>query len=259
MQRVKLALIITYDGLTFEGWQDNLANSSIEGSLKKAFFELYGESIRLDAASRTDKGVHALMQVVVAFVENDKIPLSKLHHALNAKLPPTIRVKKVITVPEDFHPSLSAKKKTYQYRINLNSIALPFDLNQAWHLAKNLDIDLMQKAAVYFKGQKDFSSFTNRIEKPHLDTVCLVENIDITLKDNNFLFLEITADRFLYKMCRIIVGTLVQIGLKQIALHDLLELFQKKNRTLAGMTAPSSGLFLKSIDYPDFLMINHSL
>ena len=125
MQSLKIALIITYDGTLFDGWQDNLSNRSIEGLLKKAFFNLYNKTFKLDAASRTDKGVHALSQVVITTLDEDKIPLSKLDSALNSQLPDQIRVKKVIAVPEDFHPSLSCKKNL-RLSIRLKSTSLSF-------------------------------------------------------------------------------------------------------------------------------------
>jgi len=254
MQSLKIALIITYDGTLFDGWQDNLSNKSIEGLLKKAFFNLYNKPFKLDAASRTDKGVHALSQVVITSLDEDKIPLSKLDLALNSQLPDQIRVKKVIAVPKDFHPSLSCKRKTYSYQLDLNLLPSPFKTHTHWHTPFLKDIQAMEEAAHYLKGQKDFSSFCNSSLKPSFSDICQLDEIKF-IKSDNLLTLEITADRFLYKMCRIIVGTLVDIGSGKLTLDHLKDLFKHKKRSHAGVTAPSHGLFLKELNYSEFTFI----
>lgn len=259
MPRVNVALIIAYHGALYDGWQDNGANRSIEGLLKKAFYALYQTSITLDAASRTDKGVHALNQVVIAKIPEDKIPLSKLALALNAKLPPSIRVKMVTLIPLEFHPSLSCKQKTYSYNLNLKQIPLPFDHDISWHTPDLINLEAMKEAFSHFLGTKDFSSFSNSIDKPSVDPFCRLDKIELIDSGNQMLTLEITADRFLYKMCRIIVGTLAACGKNQISPHQIKEIFHKKNRLHAGITAPACGLFLKTINYPGFDILNENI
>lgn len=256
MRPVKIALSITYDGTSFDGWQDNKNNLSIEGLLKKAFFLLFNEEFLLDAASRTDKGVHALDQIVITHFNLDKMPLSQLLKALNSKLPQSIRVKNIVSVPEEFHPSLSVKKKTYRYQINLNKVQIPFYTNTHWHIPVHLDINAMNAACNLLTGIKDFSAFSNSVKKEEINPICNIESISIVKLQDNFLNIEITGDRFLYKMCRIIVGSLVEVGKGFLSLEDIERLFEHKCRVDAGITAPAHGLFLKTLIYPDFAILS---
>jgi tRNA pseudouridine38-40 synthase len=250
MQLVTIVLQLTYEGTSFDGWQDNLCNTSIEGALKKALFDLYQVPHALDAASRTDKGVHALSQVVMTSVNLDKIGLNKLLLALNGKLPPSIRVKKITQAPQGFHPSLSAQEKTYLYKLNTHTVQLPFDRHRAWPISAPLNLEAMNLAASYLVGQKNFSSFSN---KTYDNPLCTLNQIKIYRQDH-FIHIELNGNRFLYKMCRIIVGTLVSIGLNERDPQSVLSLFEYPDRTKAGLTAPSCGLYLASIRYDNFTL-----
>lgn len=256
MRLTKIALTITYEGTSFAGWQDNKANLSIEGLLKKAFYSLFNQEFSLDAASRTDKGVHALKQIVITYFDLDKMPLLSLIKALNSQLPLSIRVIDITEISQDFHPSLSAKTKTYLYQIDLNKIQLPFYQNTHWHIPHELNIDQMKKASKLFIGTQDFTGFSNVIKKASLNPFCTIDDICLKTTSDNFLMITITGDRFLYKMCRIIVGTLVGIGKQTLTVTDIQELFKHKKRVYAGITAPAHGLFLKKINYPEFAILN---
>lgn len=255
MHPVKIALNITYDGTTFDGWQDNKNNLSIEGLLKKAFYSLFDKEFLLDAASRTDKGVHALNQIVVTHYNLEKIPLCQLLKALNSKLPLSIRVKSITIVPEQFHPSLSVKKKHYLYQLDLHKVQLPFYQKTHWHIPQELDLDKMKKGAKLLIGTKDFSAFSNATKKESLNPICCVEQIIVTSIENKFLTIEIIGDRFLYKMCRIMVGTLVGVGKGFFKLDDIPTLFEHKKRVHAGITAPAHGLYLKNLKYSEYAIL----
>jgi tRNA pseudouridine38-40 synthase len=256
MRTVKIALDITYDGTLFDGWQDNKSNLSIEGMLKKAFFMLFKKEFLLDAASRTDKGVHALKQIVITYFDIERMSVFKLLKALNSKLPASIRVNHIVEVPDEFHPSLNAKKKTYLYKINLNSVSLPFFINTHWHLPVSLNIDMMKKASQFLLGTKDFSGFSNTTKKDSVNPICCLYDISFTETKDGFLHIEIIGDRFLYKMCRIIVGTLIEVGKGKLSLKDVEDLFTYKQRVNAGITAPACGLYLKNLNYPEFAILN---
>lgn len=256
MQSVKIALIITYHGKNYDGWQDNFNNISIEGSLKKAFFQLLGKSVLLDAASRTDKGVHAYNQVVIAELSDLKIPFDKLLKALNAHLPDDIRIKQIINVPDEFHPSLSAKEKTYLYKINLKKVSLPFEHDFFWHIPMPLDIELMKAASTFMIGTKDFSCFSNMTKKESLNPICSITSINFIDLSHQTIGIEITGNRFLYKMCRIVVGTLVAVGKGNLKPDNINQIFIQKKRMNACVTAPAHGLFLKALYYPEFASID---
>lgn len=256
MQLVKIALSLTYKGTPFDGWQDNKTNLSIEGLLKKAFYTLFHEEFLLDAASRTDKGVHALKQIVITYFDLDRMPLFQLIKALNSQLPTEIRVTSIAEIDQNFHPSLSAKTKTYLYQIDLNKIQLPFYQTTHWHIPHQLNIDEMKQASALLIGTHNFTAFSNVIKKSSFNPLCTLCELSLTITADNFLMITISGDRFLYKMCRIIVGTLVAIGKKTLKASDIEKLFHDKQRVSAGMTAPAHGLFLKTINYPDFAILN---
>lgn len=247
---MKIALVICYQGHLFDGWQSNKTNHSIENALEKALQALYGQNFSLDAASRTDKGVHALKQVVVFNCNETKIPLFKLLDAINSKLPKEIRVLFVKEVPSSFHPSLSCYKKTYLYKIYNGPVHSPFFEYSHWHIHEQLNIDLMQKATVALIGKKDFSNFCTE-KKQHLkDGLCQLYAIDMLKKDQE-LWISVSGDRFLYKMCRTLIGTLVRVGLNKLTACDIEQSFLEKKRELLGITAPAFGLYLQNLYYPD--------
>lgn len=255
MQRLRIALHIAYHGQDFDGWQDNFTNKSIEGNLKGAFYALFGMEVKLDAASRTDKGVHALSQLVILDIDDPRIPLDRWPSALNSKLPKTIRVKKAFIATNDFHPSLCAKEKTYLYQLNLKKVALPFEHSFYWHHPKPLNLSLMKEASQILIGTKDFSGFSNATKKESINPICSLYSLEFIDLGNLCLGIEITGDRFLYKMCRILVGTLVAVGRGQLSIKEVEGIFTRKNRLDAGITAPAHGLFLKSLNYPSFGII----
>lgn len=256
MRTIKIALILTYDGSCYDGWQDNKSNLSIEGLLKKAFYAIFKKDFPLDAASRTDKGVHAIKQVVITEFNPDLMSLFALIRALNSQLPMQIRILNILEVPHDFHPSLSVKKKTYQYQINLHKIQLPFYQNTHWHIPYSLNVEKMKNAINHFIGKKDFTGFSNTIKKENVNPVCHLEDISIYIKNDQFLIIELTADRFLYKMCRVLVGTLIAIGKGTLESSEIAMIFETKQRVRAGITAPAHGLYLKTLNYPEFAILN---
>jgi len=256
MSKIKIALIITYDGKEFEGWQDNLANRSIEGSLKKALFALFQRPFNLDAASRTDGGVHALTQVVVTELDETKIPLTRLCKALNAHLPLSIRVKEILEVPHAFHPSLSIGLKTYLYQMDPSPYLLPLRQNTHWHYPFKLDVKLMQRAAAELLGQHDFSSFCTDHKKNLKSGLCHLQELQITEQANGCITFKLSADRFLYKMCRTLVGTLSYLGSNRWASQKTRSFFSALSRKDLGPTAPPQGLFLASLYYPEYDFIN---
>jgi tRNA pseudouridine38-40 synthase len=247
---MNIALVICYQGHLFDGWQSNKQNKSIEKALEDALKALYGKSIQLDAASRTDKGVHALKQVVLFKCDDLKIPLSKLPSAINSKLPKEIRVLLAIEVEKSFHPSLSCISKTYIYKIYNSPVHSPFLENSHWHIHQDLDLDLIKQASCNLVGKKDFSNFCTEKNHHLKDGICELYSIDVDKKDKE-ITIKLHGDRFLYKMCRTLVGTLVQIGLEKLSPFCIEESFKEKKRELLGMTAPAYGLYLQNLYYPN--------
>lgn len=246
MMRQNIALKVVYDGTPFFGWQKNRAGPSIEETLQKVLEQILQERVTLQAASRTDRGVHAEGQWVNFCTE--KAPPSL--QSLNALLPPTIRIASIHRMPLTFHPTLDAQKKEYHYRLCNGFVQLPQDRFFSWHLPHVLDIEKMQAASHYFIGEHDFSSFCNyQSHQTYKDKKRTIEKIELLSFQEHILFV-IIGNLFLYKMVRNIVGTLVYVGRKKIAPEQIPQILTLHSRSAAGITAPAHGLTLKKIYYP---------
>lgn len=243
-----IRLTIAYDGGPYLGWQDNGMGPSIEGELKKILNKILQKNIVLQAASRTDRGVHARGQVINFFVEND-LSLEKLVKALNSLLPKSIVVIDSAYMPLSFHPTLDQTHKEYCYYICFGKYQLPEYRNYSWH-CQGIDLNKMNEAAKYFIGEHDFTSFCNqKNNESYLNHIRTIYKIKIEPMQSNRVCILIDGNQFLYKMVRNIVGTLVYVGIGKLFSKDISSILEKKKRSFAGITAPSHGLFLEKIYY----------
>ncbi|MBS0621507.1 MAG: tRNA pseudouridine(38-40) synthase TruA [Verrucomicrobia bacterium] len=235
---------VAYDGTHYLGWQDNGLGPTIESTLKKALHQLFDLSIPLDAASRTDAGVHALAQIVTATLPS-RYSLERLHYSLNQLLPPDLRILE-ISACSPFHPSLDAISKTYHYHLSIEAVQLPHERSTSWHTGP-LNSTLMEEAIPYLLGTRDFSAFTNR-KKESQEPQLTLKKILLT-ESCGQLRIELTADRFLFRMARNLVGTLVQVGKEKLPPSALIAIVEAQNRTAAGPCAPAHGLVLTKVIY----------
>jgi len=249
-----IKLVLQYDGTNYAGWQVQNNAVTIQDLLEKALATVSGESVRSAGAGRTDSGVHALGQVA-AFKTSSAISGDKLQRSLNGILPPDIRVTEVADVEEGFVPRFS-KEKTYRYAIASGRFLSPFQQRYAWHVREALDFDAMQEAARALVGEHDFTSFTaaGGGEKTRVRRIIAVDfgpgGIVSTCADEEHVcHFDITANGFLYKMARNIIGTLVEVGRGKIAHREMAEIIAAKDRSRAGPTAPAHGLCLVSVRY----------
>ena len=219
---------------------------SIQEELEKAVFKITQERIQPEAASRTDRGVHAEGQVV--HLPSRKYAPQQLLRAMNGLLPPDIRVLKTEPAALSFHPTLDAKGKEYHYRLCLGAVQAPMYRFYSWHFHYPLNIGKMDQAAKDLLGFHNFSSFANeRADNPF----CTLDTIQITPILENRLQITIIGNRFLYKMARNIVGTLLYIGCGKLSSDCIPSLFKAKDRKKTGMTAPAHGLFLHKVFYEE--------
>lgn len=239
-------LNICYEGTNYFGWQDNQSELTFESILAKALTRIYGTRPKLQAASRTDRGVHAKEQVVNFFAP-PLISEETMVKAINRYLPKDIRVLSVTLMPSTFHPTLDNRQKEYVYRITNKPIQLPFDRHFAWHVKPPLDVTLMRNAASLLIGTKDFTSFCNQSPSIPYDKTRTIRTINI--EGHGDILITIVGENFLYKMVRNIVGTLVYVGLLKIKLVDLSALIERRDRKFAGVTAPAHGLTLNKVYY----------
>lgn len=244
MSQRNIKLILAYEGTRYLGWQKTIAGPSIEEELEKAAAQILRHRVNLQAASRTDSGVHAEGQVVNFFTERD-MPLDKLQKGLNSLLPSDISVLKIEEAPETFHPTLQNVGKEYHYFVCLGSTQLPFYRNFSWHFIYPINSEEMKKAAAHLIGKHDFSALTNEKQE---DNVREIFDIAIEVLDGR-LKIRVSGNNFLYKMVRNIVGTLLYVGCGKLSAEQIPKILKSKDRTLAGVTAPAHGLVLKEVFY----------
>jgi len=246
---------IAYDGLPFLGWQKSGDGPSVEEALEKISYQIFQEPISFRAASRTDKGVHALSQIVDFTTTK---PITDYHGfiiSLNSLLPEEIRCLSASPAPENFHPTLSALNKTYRYSISTGPVQSPLCRHTHWHVHHPLDMTFFKEAAALFEGTLDFRGLCNyRHGLNEKRTVCNVHNITIKESENEIL-VTLKADRFLYKMARNIVGSMVWVARGKIPLSSITSALQSRKRSEAGVTAPAHGLCLVDISYAKPLFV----
>lgn len=244
----RVMLRIAYDGTNYCGWQIQPNGITIEEVLNRELTKLLNEPIMVIGASRTDSGVHALANVAV-FDTNTRIPADKISFALNQRLPKDIIVQQSIEVPLDFHPRYCNSKKTYQYKILNTRFPIPTERLYTHFVYYPLNAELMAQAAEFLVGEHDFKSFCSTRTQV-TDTVRRIYDINIE-KEDNIIHITISGNGFLYNMVRIIVGTLIKVGLGVYPPAHVKEILEKKERTTAGPKAPANGLMLMKIEYPD--------
>lgn len=244
MKNIKL--LIEYDGTNYLGWQRQKDKKTIQLEVEKAIEKVTGEKVKLIASGRTDKGVHATGQVA-NFITKVSIPGERYRYALNKNLPEDVKILVSKEVPKDFHSRFYAKKKRYRYIIYNGKIARPIYRNFSYHVDWDLDLDDMRDSLRYFIGYHDFKSFMGK--KSDVDTTMrTIYDIEIK-KHDEIIEIIVEGKSFLRKMIRIMVGTLIYIGIGRISKEDLPRIIGGRNRVLAGPTAPAHGLFLEKVYY----------
>ena len=246
MKRVRM--IISYDGTNYCGWQVQINGITVEEVINRELTNLLGEEIAVIGASRTDSGVHAIGNVAV-FDTETKIPAEKISFALNQRLPDDIRIQKSEEVPMDFHPRYCDSTKIYEYKILNRRFPNPMKRLYTHFVYMPLDVDKMKKAAEYIVGEHDFASFCSARSQVKT-TVRTVYSLDVS-KQDDVITIRISGNGFLYNMVRIIVGTLMKVGLNVYQPEHVAEIIEAKDRYAAGPKAPARGLTLIGIEYDE--------
>jgi tRNA pseudouridine38-40 synthase len=250
MNPVKFKLIIAYDGTAYQGWQVQKIGTGVQAKVEAVLARYFPSQPRLHSSSRTDTGVHALGMVAHFEIPQAefKLPIVRLAIALNAFLPDDIRVLHATRAPEKFHARFNATGKQYRYFVWNHQAMNPLLQGRAWHVPRPLDYAAMRKAAKYFVGKHDFKSFAVNHPYKMDSTVRTLTRCDVKKSGSN-LTVIIEGDGFLYKMCRGIVGTLVQVGFGKFLPDDIQVMLARTDRRAAGMSAPAHGLVLWKVFY----------
>ncbi len=239
-------LVFSYDGTAYHGFQFQQNALTVQELLEKNLGKIYKQRIKVDPAGRTDSGVHARGQVVNYYAPEIISP-QRLPLAINRIMPRDIVVLKAEVVPDGFNARRDALAKVYSYTIDNGFFADVFCLRYAWHIYGPLDLEAMERAASFLLGKHDFKAF-QASGASVLSTERTLISIDIK-RNNNFVIITFKGEGFLYKMARIIAGTLVGVGLHKEKPMRVQEILDSKERWKAGKTAPAKGLCLEKVLY----------
>lgn len=247
---VRIRMTVAYDGTDYFGWQVQPEGVSVQQRVEEALAKLFPVAPRVVSSSRTDAGVHARGMSVHFDIprESWRMDGRKLVLAANAHLPPDIRVVAAARTRPDFHARFDAVGKQYRYSVWCDAAHDPLGIRQHWHVPRPLDLAAMRAASASLVGRRDFIAFSATPGYERLHTVRNLTRCDVR-RSGPLLTVVIEADGFLYKMCRGIVGTLVQVGHGRFAPEALVPMLESRDRRLAGMTAPALGLVLWKVFY----------
>lgn len=246
----KFKLTIAYDGAAYSGWQAQKTGIGVQQKVEEALAKLFPGQPRVHSSSRTDTGVHALGMIAhfEAPKTEGRFASRKLALALNAHLPEDIRILAAARTKPEFHARFDATGKQYRYSVWNHSAMNPLLRRIAWHVPRKLDLKAMQAAARLFIGEHDFQSFAANPGYKKESTIRNVTRCEVR-RSGPLLTFVIEGNGFLYKMCRGMVGTLIQIGLGKFPPQEIKSMLAKADRRVAGMTAPAHGLVLWKVFY----------
>ena len=254
-------LTLAYDGTDYAGWQRQLGAGTIQAAVEAALLPLEGRPVTVHGAGRTDAGVHALGQVASVRLVH-LLPPAALVRALNARLPPDVRVLRAEQAPDGFHARFHARAKLYRYRLAAGPVANPLERRYVWHLREAVDRAAMQAAGALLRGRHDFAAFrTAAGENGPGSTVRTIADLRVVTEPGpawpaaagdgggGIVAVEVEGDGFLRHMVRSIVGTLVEVGRARRSVADVAAVLASRSRARAGPTAPARGLCLVRVDY----------
>ncbi len=249
-----LRFFLSYKGTAFSGFQAQDNARTVEGEFVKALSSIVQQKISIQAAGRTDAGVHARGQVISSSLFT-RLSLRQLSLALAARLPSDMAVWRIDRMPDVFDARRQSIGKQYIYRISQSLVVDPFIADQVWHVRQPLNFEAMSESASHFVGEHDFESFRSTLcGAPH--AVRYLWHLSLK-KADDIIEIDVRGNAFCLNMVRIIVGTLVEVGLGRIDPSNIKEIFLAKDRTRAGRTAKAQGLCFNKVYYPDDL--NESL
>jgi len=247
---MRVKITIEYDGSNYVGWQRQTNGISIQEEIENCLEKLFDEKIQIFVSGRTDAGVHAYGQVAHFDVDKLKLEVRKISLALNYFLKESfnnIVIIKSEKISDSFDARFSVKKKTYLYKIINRSTPSVLLEKRAWFIPKKLDLDKMRNSSEILIGKYDFNAFRSS----HCQAKNSFRSInDIKIKKkNNLIEIRVVGKSFLHNQVRIIIGTLINVGIEKWDKDNVKEILNSKKRENAGPTAPPHGLYLEKINY----------
>ena len=246
MRNIKLT--IEYDGSRYQGWQrlgKEESTNTISNKILEVIKKMTNEDVELFCGARTEVGVHAYAQVA-NFKTTTDMSLIEIKHYLNRYLPMDIAVIDIEFMPERFHASLNASSKIYMYRLSVNDVPSVFERKYVYHSFKKPDVELMKQASLLLVGKHDFQNFST--VKKSKSTVKEIYDIDI-YDDGNEIQITLHANDFLHNMARMVIGTLLDVGLGKRKKEDIDLIFQADSKVVASAPIDPKGLYLQEVLY----------
>lgn len=246
MSATRYAARLAYHGAAYYGFQRQVADQpTVQATVEDALAAISGQAVTITGAGRTDSGVHASGQVIAFALDWDHGPHT-LRRAANAHLPPDVALQRVIQAPDDFHPRFDARRRTYLYRLLTAPVRDPLRRDRVWHWRQSLDVTAMQAAAAQLVGEHDFATFG---QAPQGDNTVRHIYVATLAAAGDELHFTVTANAFLQRMVRSIVGTLVDVGRGKMTVAAFGAALQAAQRSRAGPSAPPQGLVLTRVLY----------
>ncbi len=255
MPRLKLTL--AYDGRPWKGWQSQPGGETVQDQIESAFRDLTGQSVSVQGSGRTDTGVHARGQVAhVDVPDTMQLAPDAWVRAINVRLPHSIRLLSVVDAPPEFHARFSAIGKTYEYRIWRPDVMSPFEDGRAWHLFGALNTSVLRDGAAHYCGTHNFARLSaNRGDMSEDERRENAEGLTRTITradvhdEGDILRLFFEGDGFMYKMVRMMVGSLIHVARGREPLSWLRDLIENPAGEKTKHTAPADGLYLVRVAY----------
>jgi len=243
---VRVRMTVAYVGTGFFGWQIQPDRRTVQGELKREMSRLMGREVSVVGAGRTDTGVNARGQVAHVTVQTEA-EANRIARALPGMLPDDMAISDVRVVPVDFNARFSAVARRYSYHLLLGRDIFR---HLCWQIARPLDRAAMDEAAAHFRGSLDCTSLCKTASLKETGNLCVLDLCAFEWGGDSAIF-HVRANRFLHHMVRIMVGTLVEVGLGRRSPQDIPDLLAARDRSRAGAMAPAEGLFLEEVYYPD--------
>ena len=246
---MRLKLTVAYDGAAFRGWQSQPGGGAVQDVLREAMTRLAGgKAVAPQGSGRTDAGVHATGQVVHADVPDERGTPGFWQRALNATLPPAVRILSCVRAPDDFHARYAATGKTYEYLLWIAPVLPPHWAGRAWHVQPAPDFAALRRAAKILTGRHDFAGFSANRGTPVNDTRRHLRRVSAT-REGPLVRLRIEGDGFLYKMVRMLVAAMVRVAQGRATEADLRARLAGRATDLPRAVAPPDGLYLARVAY----------
>lgn len=243
----RVALLLSYDGSNFCGWQIQKNERSVQEDLEKALTDLFSKEIKIVGSGRTDSGVHATGQVAHFDIEDSSLPFHKIAEVVNNKLPQDIRVEKSVKCDNEFHSRFDAKRREYRYYLYSGRSIFAHRQKYTTIVRQNLNLKQLNSFSSQLVGIHDFTTFTAVGDQSNSK---VRELYDASFyREGDLTVFRIAGNAFLWKMVRSIVGTILQFSREDRSVDEFKDILYNKNRDFAGTTAPAKGLFLHKVDY----------